>query len=205
MRAVTRAMALSVLLASAALLPGAAAASTSVVVAFDALVHASTVAALVTPISQRSLWEAGRIVTYTEVQVDEILGGAVGGGALWVRTLGGEVGTVGQLVDGEPVLSVGRPALLFLHPAHAISSAPSPVERPQLPGTFVVTARAQGQFPVVVDEHHELRLHRSSAVGFTVPVAGPGAATPAAEVLHGLRVSDASVTLASVWGRLHAP
>ena len=39
---------------------------------FDALVEESTAAAIVTPVEEHSVWEGGRIVTYTHVQTDDL-------------------------------------------------------------------------------------------------------------------------------------
>lgn len=72
-----------------------------------------------TPRAASSAWEelAGRrrIVTYSEVAVDEMLGaGAAGGDAVLVRTLGGRVDGIGQWVPSEAHLRLGARSLLFL-------------------------------------------------------------------------------------------
>src|SRR4051812_37325749 len=107
-----------------------AGASVSVAIRFDALVKSADAVAVTTPLDGHSAWEDGRIYTYTRLRVDQTLAStrSLGGEAL-VRTRGGVVGDIGQLVDGEPTFDVGRATLVFL----AESS----------PGTFVVTGRAQ--------------------------------------------------------------
>src|SRR5208337_4957250 len=104
-----------------------------------------------------------------------IAGGVHGGDEVWIRTMGGIVGKIGQVVDGEAVFTVGRSALVFLHAAPA--------------GTYDVTARAQGQFPVTLDEKNEARVIRSFHVGalYTPRSAAPDLAPPvlATNVIHG--------------------
>jgi hypothetical protein len=87
-----------------------------------------------------TVWEnvdgAGkRIVTYTRVHVGETVFGA-GGKDVWVRTLGGIVGEIGQTVEGEAELHVGERAVFFLHARED--------------GTHVIVDMAQGHFPVAV-------------------------------------------------------
>jgi hypothetical protein len=183
------------------LLPPHARASVSIAVAFDALVKESTAVALVTPVEQKSVWENGRIYTYTRVHADNGVAGEVAtGDEPWVRTMGGVVGHVGQLVDGEPVLTMGRPSLLFL--------------RPGPPGSLEVTARAQGQYAVTLDDAKTQRLVRSGSAGVILPpkapqagpVTGATAIAPGAqEVLHNKRVDEGLRDIGAAWKRLHAP
>ena len=196
--------------ASFVLRAGDARASVSIAVAFEPLVKDSSAVAIVTPTEQTCVWENGRIYTYTRVHADTAVAGEVALGAeVWVRTMGGVVGHIGQSVDGEPVLTVGRPSLLFLRAGPA--------------GAFEVTARAQGQFPVTLDESTKAsKLMKSSAVGVLLPPkqalqaektlspkalqSAPAPAAPlfAAEALHGRRVEDAVKDIAAAWKRLHA-
>jgi len=172
-------------------------ASVSIAATWDALVRESTAAAVVTPVEARSVWEDGRVYTYTRVHVDRSIAGELGSGDAWVRTMGGVVGKIGQIVEGEAVLAKGRSSLLFLHPGPA--------------GTLAVTARAQGQFPVVadVDPAKPARVVRSNATGVLVPAATTATVAPAAaqrlagDVLHGLAVQDAAREIVASWGRLH--
>ncbi len=142
--------------ASALAAPSDAGASVSIAVGFDALVKDADAVAVVTPQESRSVWEDGRIYTYTRVKVDQGVAGDLGSDG-WVRTMGGVVGKIGQMVDGEAVLTTGRASLVFVH-------------RFKAAGTWEVSARAQGQFPVVVDDSTKLRkVIRSSAVGVLLP------------------------------------
>jgi len=101
-----------------------------------------------TALSVESVWEKvggrRRIVSYTRLRVDERLASAGDGSELVVRTLGGQVGDVGQVVHGEALLLIGERALLFLEDA------------PE--GVLRVTAMAQGHYPVRKDSSGELRL-----------------------------------------------
>jgi hypothetical protein len=173
---------------------GDARASVSVAVTFDALVRESSAVVVATAIEQRSLWEGPRIYTYSHLHVDSAVAGELGqDDEVWVRTMGGIAGKVGQNVDGEPVLTVGRPSLLFLHRASGSAD------------TYVVTARAQGQFGLYTDDQKELRVRRSSAVGTLLPPQGPTAATAlAGDVIHGRAVADAARDIATAWSRAHA-
>jgi hypothetical protein len=167
-------------------------ASVSIAIPFDTLVHESTAVAFATPIAESSVWEGGRIVTYTQLHVDTRVAGDAGSGdPVWIRTLGGAVGHLGQSVEGEASFTVGRQSLLFLR---ALSA-----------GMYTVTARAQGQFPVVLDDGNELRVHKSSGVGAIVPPRPPSGAVLAVSVLHGLKLTEATQAVTAAWGRLHAP
>ncbi len=179
----------------AALVSTDAHASVSIAVTFEGLLRESTAAAVVTPTEARSVLEEGRIYTYTHVRVDRpIAGGLAAGSDPWVRTMGGVVGTIGQLVEGEAVLATGRSSLLFLRPGPA--------------GTLSVTARAQGQFPLVADADPARPAHlvRSNAAGSLLPPRAVSAATPvlAADVIHGRLVDDAARDIVAVWSRVHA-
>lgn len=226
LRALSRAVIVSTfalvgLSAAAVLVPSDATASVSIAVAFDMLVKDADAVALVTAGDPSSVWEDGRIYTYTKVKVDQGIAGDVGPGTEgWVRTMGGVVGKIGQLVDGEPVLVKDKPSLLFLRKLKA-------------GGVYEVSARAQGQYPVSVDEATKLRkILRSSAVGMLLPpkAAGEAAArtstssstspqsvAPAAasvppetlkvrlaqEVLHDRAIDDVTREIATAWNRLH--
>jgi hypothetical protein len=198
MRALTRLLALAVVLAAVGLAVGPdARASVSVTVTFEGLVRASTAAGVMTPVEQHAVWENGRIVTYTRVHVDEAIAGDLPtGGEAWVASLGGVIGNVGQTVDGEPPLHVGRPALLFLRPDRA-------------PSVRVVTARAQGYFGIRVDPATHVRtFHPSNAVGELLPVQrGLSATAPrtAAEVVADRASDDVAREIATAWRTLHAP
>lgn len=192
-------------------------ASVMIAVPFEALVKDADAVAIVVPEEAKSVWEDGRIYTYTKVRVDQGVAGDTAGQELWIRTMGGVVGKIGQLVDGEPVFTVNKPALLFLRKFKA-------------GGTWEVSARAQGQFPVVRDEAKKTkRLVRSANVGMLLPpksaraqvegqVEGQGPVAPqaqgaatdvtkirlAGDVLHDRPLDDATKEIAATWKRLHA-
>jgi hypothetical protein len=180
--------------------PKAAQASVSIAATWDGLLRESTAVAVVTPTSTTSVWENGRIYSYTQLNVDRAIAGPLTtGSAAVVRTLGGIVGNLGQEVEGEAVFAPGKPALVFFR-AYAPSAA--------IP-TFEVTARGQGQFPVVAgDGQQPARVVRSHNAGMIVlprvpsPVIEP---LLAADVLHGSTVDDAARNIQSAWERLHVP
>jgi len=178
------------------LLVADARASVSIAVTWDGLLRESTAAALVTALDGRAIWEGDRIYTYTHVRVDRGVAGELAtGDEAWVRTMGGVVGKVGQVVDGEPVLTRGQTSLLFLHPIPA---------RPA--GAFDVTARGQGQFPVVADEKTLPHLVRSTSAGALVAPRTPGpVATPrlAADVVHGRVIDDVARDVTAAWSGTH--
>ncbi len=172
-------------------------ASVSIAVSWDDLLHASAEAAVVTPTDARSAWEAGRIYTYSHVRVDRAIAGTLApGGEAWVRTMGGIVGDTGQRVEGEPLLIAGQPSLLFLQPG------PN--------GSFHVTARAQGQFPVIAaTSQRPAYVVRSEAIGTLVPkqLQAPSpspAVLLASEALHGRSVDDAAHEIVLAWNRTHS-
>jgi hypothetical protein len=181
-----------VLLASA--VASDARASVSIAVTWDGLLHESTAAAVVVPVQTQSVWENGRIYTYTRVHVQRPVAGDLAMDAEpWVRTMGGVVGKIGQIVDGEPVLTRGQSSLLFLHPG---------------PGTVLeVTARGQGQFPVIKDATASAKLVRNTSAGAVFPprvAAGAAAPQLAADLVHGRALDDVARDVAAAWGRTHA-
>jgi MYXO-CTERM domain-containing protein len=191
---------------------GDASASVSIAVLFDELVRDSSAAVVATPVEQHAVWENGRIYTYTRVHVDAKVAGDLPADA-WVRTVGGAIGKIGQSVEGEAVLTVGRPALLFLQPQiDRVTNAPL--------GPYEVTARAQGQFPVVAASGGKSMLIHASGVGALVPTpatriahiaemraaaGAPNAAAPerADDMLHGRPVDEAARDIVAAWSRLH--
>ncbi|MBS2020433.1 MAG: hypothetical protein JST00_46680 [Deltaproteobacteria bacterium] len=194
--------------------PSDAHASVSIAVGFEALVKDADAVGVVTPVEAKSVWEDGRIYTYTKVKVDQSVAGDVGTGSEgWVRTMGGVVGKIGQMVDGEPVLTVGKPSLLFLRSF-------------KQGGTWQVSARAQGQFPVLIDDTTKIRkVIRSANVGVLYPPKIRPAAEPngssqtldpravseewkprlAGEVLHDRPLDDVTREIATTWKKLHPP
>ncbi len=164
--------------------PKEAAAAVSMVVSLDELVVSSSYVVVAKASERQSLWEdtpsGRRIVTYTRLDVERAVVGEPGT-SVWVRTLGGTVGDVGQWVSGEAVIKPGERSLLFLHKA---SSA------------VVVTAMAQGHYPVIVAEGGPPRLAPSPDAGTVLPRTGPSIA--AREVLVGATLSRALVAIEEV-------
>jgi len=125
------------------------------------LVQASRHVLVGVPVESYSQWEkladARRIVTYSRIVTRDELDGSKPESELLVRTLGGRVGDVAQLVHGEARLRQGEPHALFLYKNRD--------------GALTVTAMAQGEFPVVRDERGVERLERSRALGHMKVVA----------------------------------
>jgi hypothetical protein len=109
-------------------------------VSLKELVQRSRSVVVATPLGASSNWEhlggSRRIVTYTRVRVDQLVRGSdPGSSELVVRTLGGSVGKIGQLVEGQAELRAGQSSLLFtLELARDL---------------YGVTALAQGEYRVV--------------------------------------------------------
>lgn len=136
--------------------PSPAEAAVSFELSLNELVRVSPLVVLGKPLEHQSLWEEDenggrRIVTYTRVRVERSLGGEAKEKEVWVRTLGGTVGSVGQRVDGEALLIKDQSAVLFLQP------------RPD--GTHVVSGMALGHFPVLKGDDGILRLSPSPNPG----------------------------------------
>jgi hypothetical protein len=123
-------------------------ATTAVLMTLDEMVRVSEHVVVAEPVERVSQWEtigeSERIVTYTRLSVESpIVGGA--NQDIWVRTLGGIVGKIGQHVAGEAQFTLHQKALVFL----------------ARPGDkFVVTGMAQGHFPI--DDSGSARTLKSS-------------------------------------------
>jgi hypothetical protein len=127
------------------------------------LVFESNHALVGTPIDSFSLWEAvggrKRVVTYSSVRAEYSFDGRPPDTSeLTVRSLGGVVDGVGQIVPGEVVLRRGATAALFVHKIdHSL---------------FAVTAMAQGHYPLANDPSGTRRLFATPAAR---EVSGDGA------------------------------
>jgi hypothetical protein len=174
---------------------GQAEASVSVSIRFDDLVREATAAAIVTPGEQRALWEDGRIITYTRMQIDRLIGGRLGDD-VWVRSLGGTVGEIAQIVEGQPRFAVGGSSLVFLRP-HIDRFARSPS------GPLSVVAGAQGQFPIATRDGQPPRLALAFDLGALVPPATGGAPRLARDVLRDRDLETAAREIAATWSRTH--
>jgi len=167
-------------------------AALSVAALFDELVRKASAIAVVTPIEQHALWEDRRVVTYTRARVERSVAGRLDS-EVWIRTLGGSVGNIGQIIEGQAIFSIGGRVLVFLHP-HVDSVSRRPT------GTWGVVEGAQGQFPIVVPAgQEEPRLTVSHNVGALV--APPSGGRLAREALNDRALDDASSEIATVWLR----
>jgi len=116
----------------------------------------SRFAVLATALSRESTWaqvgDSRRIVTITRARVEELVTGSQPETSeVLIQTLGGRVGKVGQLVDGEADFTVGETSLVFARELE--------VQR------FGVTAMAQGHYPLALESRgHVLRPSRSLPV-----------------------------------------
>jgi hypothetical protein len=181
--------------------PREASASVSIAVSLEDLARASSIIARVTPVERTSAWENGRIVTTTRVRVDELIAGAPAPGAgaareLRVRTLGGRVDTIGQIVEGEASFGSSEPSIVFL------TAVPGPLAEP----AFVVAGRAQGQLLVKRDTAGR-EIVRIGAVGELVerrvhpPLRSGGQRITE---LDGALVTSLATTVKRAWEASHA-
>ena len=90
---------------------------------------------------------ARHIVTYSRLRLDDSIQGPGGDSETLVRTLGGRVGDLGEIVHGEAELTLNETSLVFL------MADPNGVE--------LVTAMAQGHYPVAIDRGGVPRLQLS--------------------------------------------
>lgn len=168
-------------LAAALALAPAAGAMLALEATVQQLVGESDLAVDATPQESYSEWEeipkvGRRIVTYTRLRVADAAFGDVPS-EVWVRTLGGQVGDVGQRVEGEAEFTAGSRALLFLR------RAPD--------GRFRVTQMSQGHFRV--DGAGAVAKLRATTRLSSLVKAKKGLGARAA--LEGLGVSDALAAL----------
>jgi len=147
---------------------GAAQATTARAVSLQDLVQRSTRIARATALDSFARSEevggARHIVTYSRLRIDDSIQGPSGESETLVRTLGGRVGDLGEIVHGEAELSLHQTSLVFL------MLDPNGVE--------VVTAMAQGQYPVNIDRAGTPRLQLSR----NMPNLVGGAASAAAQL-----------------------
>jgi hypothetical protein len=136
-------------------------ASVSMLLSLDEIVAPSTAIVVGTASERKAQWEeiAGgrRIVTYTKIKIDRTIAGSAGT-EVWVRTLGGTIGNLGQAVSGEAQIATGSKAMLFLMKRGDVT---------------VVTAMAQGHYPILADDKGVSRLRPSPDVGTQLRQPGP--------------------------------
>lgn len=140
------------------------------------LVQRSASVVVATPVSFESHWAimgaTSRLVTDVTLEVAWTLRGRdTTGQDIVVRTLGGTVGDIAQIVYGEARFSVGQTSLLFLVPGHE--------------GTWHVLGMAQGHYPLEPNGDGDWRLRQSPGLeGVLKPELS------AAQALSGQRLLD---------------
>jgi len=172
-------------------------ASTAVAYTLEELIDVAPSVVVAKAIERESKWEkvgsGKRIVTYTKLEVaSRVLG--EGAETVWVRTLGGIVGKIGQQVAGEARFELGRTSVVFL------ARAPR--------GLTVVAGAAQGHYPAVAEERADApdeaptRLRVSPSLGRIVE--RPGPRITAIQRLVGRSVPDAVATIREAKAELDA-
>ncbi len=163
--------------------PGPAAASLARAARVEELMARSQHVLVGEPLDAESVWEQvgdrRHIVTYHRVRTVDVLAGRdPKQEELMVRTLGGRVGKLAELVHGEAVINWGERGVLFVMPTR---------------GVLAVTAMAQGHYPLARDKVGVERLLRNPAA--TELVREPGSAVAR---LVGLDVTSARALLRQV-------
>lgn len=151
-------------------------ATTARAVSLQELVRRSTRVARATALDSFARSEdiggARHIVTYSRMRIDEPIHGANGDSETLVRTLGGRVGDLGEVVHGEAELALNETSLVFL--------------TLDTDGVELVTAMAQGHYPVAIDTAGVPRLRLSRNMPHLL-----GAANSAAAQLTGKSFTEA--------------
>src|SRR5688572_14178300 len=127
------------------------------------LVGLSEFALVGTATDAYSRWEtvgdSRRIVTYVRLEVAQPIDGRPPPDTtLMLRTLGGRVGDIGQLVHGEAVFELGAPSAVFLTPDED--------------GVLGITGMAQGHYPLQTIAGDVARLKASPYVPSLLRVEG---------------------------------
>jgi hypothetical protein len=149
---------------TALVLPRVASATLARAVTLPELVGLSQYALVGTATDANSRWEsvgnARRIVTYVRVEVTQPIDGRPPPDtALMLRTLGGRVGDIGQLVHGEARFELGAASVVFLAPDED--------------GVLGITAMAQGHYPLLAAAGERvLRLRASPNIPSLLRVTG---------------------------------
>ena len=179
-------------------------ASVSIAMTIEDLAKGSSVVVRATPLDQTSAWENGRIVTSTRMHVERVIAGAPPSSSeVHVQTLGGIVGDIGQIVDGEasfmskPSNNVQQQSIIFLMPRTDGNKT-----------HFVVNGRAQGQLVVLKDvktNRDIVRLARTGALVPRVRTADQGQAAKPAMMgqFDGHDADEVSNEAARAWERTH--
>lgn len=158
-------------------------ATTARAVALADLVRRSTRILHATPLEGSSRFEdvgdSRHIVTYTRLRVEDAMFGDTGESEILVRTLGGHVGELGEIVHGEAQLALNETCVVFL--------------RANADGIEQVTEMAQGHYPLRPDSGGALRLQASRNMPRLI--GNPGAAVTQ---LANLRLPDARALILGV-------
>jgi hypothetical protein len=160
-------------------LPRVSHATTARAVSLADLIARSTRVLQATPLEGNARFEdvggTRHIVTYTRLRVDELISGAPNEPEILVRTLGGHVDKLGEIVHGEAQLIPNEACVVFL--------------RANADGIDEVTEMAQGHYPLSSDTSGVLRLQPSRNVAHLV--ANSSSPNIAVVRLSGLQLSEA--------------
>jgi len=105
---------------------------------------------------------ARHIVTYSRLRVEELLEGGPSESEILVRSLGGQLAGVGEIVHGEAELALAETSVIFLR------TSPDGIEH--------VTAMAQGYYPLLLGASSGPRLRASRNLPHLVAGAAAGSA-----------------------------
>ena len=160
-------------------LPRVSHATTARAVSLADLVARSTRVLQATPLEGNSRFEevggTRHIVTYTRLRMDELISGSPNEPELLVRTLGGRVDKLGEIVHGEAQLIPNQACVVFL--------------RTNPDGIDEVTEMAQGHYPLLTDARGVLRLQASRNMAHLV--ANSSSPNLAVMRLSGLQLNEA--------------
>jgi hypothetical protein len=146
------------------------------------MLETSSLVVVATPVSRNSHWAVvgskQRVVTDSTLEVAWSLHGEdCAGKDIVVRTLGGTVEGIGQIVYGEARLILGQASVLFLVPGHD--------------GVYYVMGMAQGHYPLEPTDGGEWTLKTSLGLHGVLEIGRSAAA-----VLSGRRLSDVPALIA---------
>ena len=175
-------------------------ASVSTAATLEGLVGFAHVVALAEPTESRTEWQGGKIVTYTRLVVVERVSGEAPA-SVWVKSLGGTVGDIGQSVEGEPTFVMGARSLVFLR------RLPNDAAAADL---HVVVSRAQGQYPLALEKARWM-VRPNVRMGLVLPAREaadtPMVVLPKQAALARLRdrpVDDVLREVRDLWTQVHA-
>ncbi len=168
-------------------------ASVSLSVSTEQLATRADTIAVVRPMERISRWEGDRIVTYVRVVSNRTVAGApLPAEGAWVKTLGGRVGDLAQVVEGEPSFQGEAPRLAFLAKGAGKS--------------MFVVARAQGIYALVEAKPNEWMIRAAQGTGeLFAPssLRGPLVIVSASQELANKSFEVVSVSLRNLWGAHH--